>query len=178
MKFWKTAPPPISRFTVADGRTLLIRPIRKRDAELLRMLHRRHSPETRRLRFFSSKPELGRTLARRFADVDFDRRAAFVACFEGEKDIRAVARYDAADNETAEVAFVIEDSLQGQGLGSALFRVVADHATSRGLPNLTALTLAENRPMLRVFEKNAEILEISRDGDALRVLMRVVPAAA
>lgn len=124
------------------------------------------------MRFFSSMPELGRTLARRFARVDFVRRAAFVVCYEGEDAIRAVARYDAVDNETAEVAFVIEDGLQGQGLGSALFRVLAAHALSHGFRTLRALTLAENRSMLRVFEKNSEIIAITRDGTALQVLMR------
>ena len=159
-------------FTTKDGRSLVIRPIKESDAVLLQDLHRRHSPETRRMRFFSSMPELGGKMAGRFSHVDFDQRAAFVACLEGEEAIRAVARYDAVDDDTVEVAFVIEDTLQGQGLGSELFRVLAAHAASRGFHTLTALTLADNRPMLRVFEQNADILEITRDGPALLLTMR------
>lgn len=173
------APLPSQRrvpFTTRDGRRLVIRRIRQDDAGLLQELHRRNSPETRRLRFFSAMPELDDDRAERFAAVDFRQRAAFVATCEGEESIRAVARYEAVDAETVEIAFVIEDHLQGQGLGSALFPVLAEHARSQGYSRLKATTLAENRAMLRVFEKNAQILDIERDGSMLKVLMRAEAA--
>lgn len=158
-------------FVADDGQRMLIRPIRPSDAPLLQALHRRHSPETRRLRFFSAMPELAAPMATQFAEVDFRTRAAFVAICEGEDEIRAVARYDALSEDTVEVAFVIEDHLQGKGLGSALFLTLAAHATANGYTRLKAVTLAENLPMLRVFEHHATILDIRRVGSTLEVEM-------
>lgn len=161
-----------------DGRRVFIRPIRPDDATRLQALHRRHSPQTRRLRFFSAMPELSTGLAARFANVDFRTRAAFVATLEGDDAIRAVARYDALSEDKAEVAFVIEDELQGHGLGSVLFRMLAEHARAMGYTRLMAMTLAENQAMLRVFERNAEILSIRRSSDTLEVEMAAAPGVA
>lgn len=163
--------PATTAFTLDDGRRMLIRPIASSDAPLLQTLHRRESPETRRRRFFSAMPELAGPMAARFAEVDFRTRAAFVAVCEGEEDIRAVARYDAVSADTVEVAFVIEDGLQGHGLGSQLFQVLAAHARANGYTRLKALTLADNLPMLRVFQHNATILGIHRSGSTLEIDM-------
>lgn len=116
-------------------------------------------------------PELAAPMATRFAEVDFRTRAAFVAICEGDDQIRAVARYDALSDDTAEVAFVIEDFLQGKGLGSELFQVLATHALANGYRRLKATVLSENLPMLRVFEHHATILDVRRAGSTLEVEM-------
>jgi RimJ/RimL family protein N-acetyltransferase len=150
---------------------LTLRPIRESDAPLLQDLHRRHSSNTRRLRFFSAMPELSPGLADRFSRVDFRNRAAFVAGIDGEEAIRAVARYDAVNESLAEVAFVVEDSLQGQGLGCALFELLAVHARTAGFRAFTAIMLAENTAMLHVFEKCASIVAVRRTSETVEVDM-------
>ena len=47
----------------------------------------------------------------------------------------------------AEIAFVVHPAWRRIGLGSALLRVLADAARARGIRQLTALCLQENRAM-------------------------------
>jgi len=138
---------------LADGRSLCFRPIRPEDTGRLRAFHRRLSMDTRRMRFFTPMRELSQTMAEFFCNVDFDRRVAVVVCYPGEDAIRGVGRYEVSDDrKSAEIAFVLEDDIQGMGLGTALLRVLAQHARSSGIDQFTAIVLPENTAMLGVFQ--------------------------
>jgi GNAT superfamily N-acetyltransferase len=52
----------------------------------------------------------------------------------------------------AELAFLVTDRHQGQGIGSALLRHLAVIARGAGLKELTAQVLRENVAMLSVFD--------------------------
>ncbi|MGE5596565.1 MAG: N-acetyltransferase family protein [Hyphomicrobiales bacterium] len=138
-------------FTLRDGREVVFRRIRPDDAQQLVEGFRRLSPESRRRRFFSPLRELDPALAGRLANVDFVRRAAFVATFPGEDIVRAVARYEQVDSHTAEVAFTVADELQGQGIASHLLHHLAALARLNGIDRFVADVLAENSGMLEVF---------------------------
>lgn len=140
-------------FELADGLRVRFRPIRPDDAARLREFHRRLSPESQRLRFFSPLRELSAGMARRFTQVDFERRVALVACYPGDDAIRGVARYEVAPGgKTAEIAFVIEDGLQGRGVGKIMLHLLARHARYMGITRFVATVLPENAPMLAMFE--------------------------
>ncbi|MGE5597442.1 MAG: N-acetyltransferase family protein, partial [Hyphomicrobiales bacterium] len=136
-----------------DGQRVWFRPIRPDDAERLRRFHRRLSPESQRLRFFSPLRELSQRMADQFAHVDYERRGAAVVCYPGEDEIRGVGRYESNGDGSAEVAFVLEDCLQGKGVGKELLRLVAHHLRARGYHGLTAMVLPENAAMLGMFER-------------------------
>ena len=105
------------------------------------------------MRFFTALRELSPSMAESFCNVDFKRRVAVVVCFPGEQAIRGVGRYEIADDgRSAEVAFVLEDDLQGMGLGKALLRLLAVHARGSGVDQFTAVVLPENLAMLGVFQ--------------------------
>ena len=55
------------------------------------------------------------------------------------------------DTDAAEVAFLVEDSQQGRGLGSILLEHLAAAAQERGIRRFTAEVLSENTKMVRVF---------------------------
>lgn len=57
-----------------------------------------------------------------------------------------MGRYDAAGEDGAEVAFVVQDEHQGRGLGSVLLEHLAVAARHRGITRFYADTLATNRP--------------------------------
>src|SRR3954447_6766162 len=100
-----------------DGRHLTLRPIRDDDADRLRRLFFRLSPETVYLRFFQPVRNPSDKLLHHLAEVDHDRRQAIVA-LDGDE-IVGVARYDRADDaQHAEVAILVEDAWQGNGLGT------------------------------------------------------------
>jgi len=63
------------------------------------------------------------------------------------------ARYVVIKPGQAEVAFAVVDQFQGQGVGSALLRHLSSLARKAGLQEFVAEVLAENVPMLKVFEK-------------------------
>jgi GNAT superfamily N-acetyltransferase len=101
-------------------------------------------------RFFSFHPELSPDELHRFTHVDHRDREAIVASDGTE--IVGVARFDRGpDPSVAEVAFVVADSWQGRGLGSLLFRRLAERARAVGVRVLMAETLPDNTAMLAVF---------------------------
>ena len=53
----------------------------------------------------------------------------------------------------AEIAFVVVDAYQGQGIGTILMRHLAVLARDAGLKELVAEVLPENTAMLKLFEK-------------------------
>ena len=140
---------------LADGGTAHLRPIRPSDAELLREFYARLSPESIYYRFFSPRPRLTDREVDHFTQVDHVDRVALIATIRDA--MIAVVRYDrlhapdTAVSDTAEVAFLVEDAHQGQGLGSVLLEHIAAAARERGVRRFVAEVLPENRRMSKVF---------------------------
>ena len=135
---------------LTDGGTLHVRPIDPGDAERLVEFHRRLSQDTIYYRFFSPRPVLPPRDVERFTRVDYEDRMALVGVL-GEQ-IVAVARYDRVPGtDEAEVAFVVEDTHQGRGIGTVLLEHLAGAARQRGIHSFVAETLPDNRRMIGVF---------------------------
>ena len=118
-----------SDVVLADGGTVSVRPIRPADADALLRLHSRLSPEAIYLRYLSPHPRLSPEEIKFLTEVDYRIRMAFVAVL-GEE-IVAVARYEGKEGrQDAEVAFLVEDSQQGRGIGTLLLEYLA--AKARG----------------------------------------------
>jgi GNAT superfamily N-acetyltransferase len=152
--------PPETVHTLRDGRTIRIRPITPADVQRLREFHDRLSIDTTRLRFFTPLRHLTLTFAQHLCNVDFDRRCAFVVSFPQDDEIHGVGRYEAELPTSAEVAFVIEDALQGLGIGTMLLERLAQQARDRGFTRLTAVVLYENHSMLTVFRHSPYHAEV------------------
>ncbi len=139
--------------TLADGRLVPVREIRARDAKALQRLFGRLSERTIELRYFGPMKQLSDAQARRFAEVDGVERFALVALDpEDENEIVAVVRYDRSEDPdgSAEYAALVEDRMQGLGLGVGLTRALIEAARDRGVENLHALVLPYNTPMLKL----------------------------
>ncbi|MEO5345298.1 MAG: GNAT family N-acetyltransferase [Magnetococcus sp. YQC-9] len=67
----------------------------------------------------------------------------------------------------AEVAFLVRDEWQGQGIGTFMMRHLANMARNAGLSGLTAETLMDNRPMQAVLEKCGFSIHTRTDGDTV-----------
>lgn len=142
----------VGTMTARDGTTLRVRPLYSEDRERLQAFHSRLSLDTIVYRFFRVLPTLSTETARQLTHIDYENRMAVVATTgEGEDErIRAVVRYERTAPETAEVAFVVEDNLQGKGIAPALLRILADYARGRGFTTLVAITMATNARMLNM----------------------------
>ena len=158
---------------LSDGGTVHVRPIRPDDADRLRDLHGRLSPEAVYYRFFTPMPRLSDTMVERLVNVDYRERMAIVAIL-GDKFI-AVARYDHIDTDRAEVAFVVDDTHQGRGLGTLMLEHLAVIARANGIGRFEAQTLSDNQAMLRVFRGAGFEVKRRFDGGVVEVEFSIAP---
>jgi acetyltransferase len=146
----------IDRFTLADGREVVVRPVLAFDAEAEQDFVRGLSADTRLARFHFGLRELPPSMARAMTEVDHQAHVAIVAeAFIGDDDeatIVADARYvrgaaaELTDDE-AEFAIAVADAWQGAGLGRALMDRLACHAARHGVRALVGDVLPGNRAM-------------------------------
>jgi RimJ/RimL family protein N-acetyltransferase len=160
--------------TLRDGRQFLVRALKPDDRAGLLAAVNQSSAQSLYRRFFSSKRNLTEDEVAYFMDVDFVGHVALVA--ELEEDGRGViiggGRYVLVEPGKAEVAFVVVDRDQEQGVGTALMRHLAAIARHVGLKELTAEVLADNISMLKVFEKSGLRIRTTRDTGVVHVALR------
>jgi acetyltransferase len=145
----------VSRWMTKDGSPILVRPIRPEDEPLMVKFHETISDRSVYLRYFhmeklSTRVEHERLFQKCF--IDYDREMALVADFlnpeSGQHEILAVARLTKMpDEREGEVAVVVSDAKQGQGLGSELLGRLIDVARAEKLDRVTANILPENLAM-------------------------------
>jgi RimJ/RimL family protein N-acetyltransferase len=140
---------------LADGTQVLVREIQPEDAPALQRLVGRLSDQSIHLRFFGPMDELSDKKARHFAEVDGEDQYALVALDpEDDGEIVAVVRYDReGGTDRAEYAALVEDRLQGRGLGLGLTHALIQAARERGVKDFEALVLPENRGMIRLLSE-------------------------
>lgn len=169
--------------TLKDGTELRLRPIRPEDAPRLIDFYSRLSRHTAYQRFFTVMKRLPPDWARLFATVDYRRRLALVA-ERGPApapELVGVGRYEPTEDlDTVEVAFVVQDGLQGQGLGAILLGHLLDAAEARGIRRFRAYVLADNRRMLDLLTRFTDIRERQLDAGVVTLLFerRTDPPAA
>lgn len=166
---------------LASGVRLHIRPIRASDKPGLAVGLARLSPASVYRRFLSPKPRFSSAELRYLTEVDGHDHVALVAVLAAAPEvIVASGRWvrDAADRRTAEVAIVVADHLQGQGLGTALGRALVDAARREGVTRFSAIMLPENTPALRLFRTLSAHLESRVSGGVRELVADLGPARA
>jgi GNAT superfamily N-acetyltransferase len=132
-----------------DGTRVLIRPIRKEDADLERSFIERLSPESRSYRFLG-QVRASDDLIRRLTEIDYQHDMAFIALHldAGEKQEIGVSRFSIGeDGESCECAVVVSDAWQGKGLGTLLMRHLIEVARQRGIKRMFSIDMAGNPGM-------------------------------
>ena len=159
--------------TLKDGTALHLRPIRPEDAPRLIEFYDHLSRHSAYQRFFSIMKRLPPDWARMLATVDYRRRLALVA-ERGPTpapELVGVGRYEPTENpDTVEVAFVVQDGLQGQGLGAILLEHLLEAAEARGIRRFCAYVLADNRRMLDLLTRFTDIRERQLDAGVVTLL--------
>jgi RimJ/RimL family protein N-acetyltransferase len=153
-----------SEFLLSNGARILIRPIRKEDAEHWVVFVNKLSPDSKYLRFHSVPKVMSTEDAMRFCTVDYVNSFALIAeVIKGQnREIVAIGRYYKLPNkDSAEVAIVTEDAYQKMGIGTNLIRLLAKAAHDNGVKYFEAEILADNQKAMNFFERSG--FHISRE---------------
>ena len=149
-------------FELDCGTRVQIRPIEPGDKEKLVTGLRRLSEESIRKRFLAAKPRFTSAELRYLTEVDGFNHIALVAVLADDPDqLVAVARCVRLPDrpDTAEMAIVVGDPWQGQGLGRALATALADAALAVGIRRFAATMLGDNEPARRLMRTFASRLQ-------------------
>ena len=130
------------------GTRVSIRAATPRDAERLRRMFSRVSPETIRRRFHIPYPDVPERTLALMLDVDHHDKESLVAVAEGEEVVGHAMYASLGDGREAEMAIIVEDGWQSKGVGKSLLSELAQRARLRGIEAFTAEVLGENRRML------------------------------
>ena len=161
----------VSEWKLKSGDSVLLRPIRPEDEPLMVRFHQALSDQTVYLRYFhmenlSSRTAHDRLLQKCF--IDYDREIALVADYidpqNGEHEIIAVGRLtkDSVGND-AELAVLVADRWQKEGLGAELVSRLIEVARDQKLERVVANILPENQSMRSLANRFGFVVQ-SSDG--------------
>jgi RimJ/RimL family protein N-acetyltransferase len=158
-----------------NGRRIEIRALRPDDRDNLVEAVDHTSQRSLYRRFFGAKRHFTEKEIRFFLNVDFINHVALVAVAEedGHPTVVGGGRYIVTAPGTAEVAFMVVDRYQGQGIGAILMRHLSLIAREAGLRELTAEVLSSNEAMLKVFEKSGLPLTAKTESAITHVSLRL-----
>jgi GNAT superfamily N-acetyltransferase len=159
--------------TLRDGREVEIRALKPDDKNDMLLAIGRTGTQSLQRRFFVAKRGFSDREIAFFMNIDFANHVALVALADegGRKAIVGGGRYIVTQPGKAEIAFVVIDDYQGQGLGTLLMRHLAVIARTAGLKELIAEVLPENAAMRNVFSKFGFHARHSGDPQVLHLVL-------
>jgi acetyltransferase len=152
----------VSKGTMKDGREVTIRPIRPEDEPLMAEFHRKLSDRTVYLRYFASLSLNARIAHERLLRIcfgDYEREMVLIAEYRNphtaKSNIVGVGRLNKLRgyNNQAEVAVLVSDDYQNQGLGLELLRRVIQVARDEKLSRVSSEMLRDNLAMQAISKK-------------------------
>lgn len=162
-----------AREQLRDGRSIHIRALRPDDeGDMLAAVDQTNAESLRR-RFFLTKRNFSEQERAFFLHVNFVSHVALVAVVDDgdRRPIVGGCRYIVTEPGKAEVAFVVIDAYQGQGIGTMLTRHLAGVARATGLKALAADVLPENTAMRDVLRKCGFQASPSADPQVVRLTL-------
>ena len=141
--------------TTKAGFKVFFRPIKISDEPLLKDFIYSLSDNSLYRRFISVRKDMPHERLQEFVVIDYTKEMAIVATVgnEDNQEIVGVGRYFIDESKhSAEVAFAVRDEYHKKGIGTELLAYLTYLARRQGLLGFTAEVLADNKPMLHVFE--------------------------
>lgn len=167
-----------------NGLAVTVRPLCADDREKIAVAVRQLDRDSIYTRLFSYRKELTDAGLDRIMAVDPARDFMLVVTVgqEPQETIIASGRFVGAPDDGAvrsgEVAFMVEEDYQGQGIASRLLRHLANVARSKGIAEFEAEVLAENKAMLGVFARSGLPMRQRREGGVVHVTLSLSEAPA
>jgi len=140
-----------------NGLTVRFRAIKPSDEDEMRRLFYRFSDQAVYYRYFSPIKTMPHTKMQEYVNIDYRNVMSIVGVIEegGMERIIAEARY-ARDTSSiyADLAFIVDERYQGYGIASFMFDLLIRIGREQGIKGFVADVLADNKSMLKVFEKS------------------------
>jgi acyl-CoA synthetase (NDP forming)/GNAT superfamily N-acetyltransferase len=140
-------------YALADGRAVLIRPIRPEDEPAHYEFLSKVTAEDLRLRFFHLIRTLPHAEMARLTQIDYDREMAFIAALAGAdgavpETVGVVRTITDPNNDKAEYAILVRSDMKGQGLGWKLMDKMVQYCRGRRTKEINGLVMRDNKRML------------------------------
>jgi RimJ/RimL family protein N-acetyltransferase len=160
-----------------NGNPVIIRAIRPDDNVRIKEAFKNLDPQSVYTRLFTFKKELTDSDLKRITEVDFEKEVALVVArgTGNHEVIIGSGRYfvleGGEDGPHAEVAFMVEEDYQGQGIAKMIIRHLTAIARSRGLTAFEAEVLRENKAMLTAFARCGLPMTQQYTGETMHVTL-------
>ena len=159
---------------LSDGRPLWIGPVTPAAKPLIVRGLERISPETSRRRFFTVRYRFSEEELEAMTNLDGHQRFALGATVrgpDGTVEPVGIARFARlADAPTvAEVAILVIDAFQGQGVGRVLLKRLASAAVARGISRFRGIVQPDNKPIIGLLTRYAPNPAIARSDELLAI---------
>jgi acyl-CoA hydrolase/GNAT superfamily N-acetyltransferase len=144
------------RISLKNGKIMSVRPLLPADEFAYRNFFYSLKEQTVYFRFFQWIKIFTHEMAQKhWADVDYRKNMTLIGLVrnKGYKEIMAVGSYAESEDNRAEVAFMVREDFQGNGVASYLLAELEIIARENAYKGFTATVLSENKPMIRVFHK-------------------------
>jgi RimJ/RimL family protein N-acetyltransferase len=152
---------------LANGKRVEFRPLLPSDEFESRHFFYSLQEDSIYYRFFNKRKVFSRKmLQQQWAEVDYRRNMTLICLMQlgKRKQIVAIGSYAEIGNDAAEVAFLVKEALHGMGIASFLLESLETIARKNHYKQFTATVLAENRKMLKVFQKRYPDAKFLRSG--------------
>jgi acyl-CoA hydrolase/GNAT superfamily N-acetyltransferase len=164
-----------SRITLKNGKTMSVRPLLPSDEIAYRNFFYSLNEETVYLRFFHSVTIFSRKMAQEhWASIDYRKNISLIGIVQnrGNKEIVAIGTYAKIDDTWAEVAFVVREDFQNQGIAGYIFKELERVASANGFEGFFATTLPENTTMINLCKKCFPDTRIMKEDGEIKIWMR------
>ena len=171
----------VSQFIMKDGTEVSLRPIRPDDEPLMAQFHQTLSGRSVYMRYFYSlslKSRVAHERLVRICHVDDEREVALVVDNTnkrtGQQQILGVGRLIRLDaQDEAEVAILVSDQYQKQGLGTELLRRLIQIARDQKLHRVSGELLRDNLAMQVIVRKLGFRFRLCPDGASIPAVLEL-----
>ena len=139
-----------------NGSLLSVRPLLPSDEIAYRNFFYSLEKETIYMRFFHNIDVFSHKMAQaHWAELDYRKSVTLIGMvrYMGSKKVVAIGTYAGMEDGDAEVALVVQEDYQGQGIGSILLAKLEEIAIENGGTGFTAAVLRDNDVMKHIFLK-------------------------
>ena len=169
----------VSQFTMKNGKDVSLRLIRRDDEPMMAQFHQTLSGRSVYMRYFCSlslESRVAHDRLVRICHVDGEREVALVVDYTnkgtGQQQILGVGRLIKLDaHNEAEVAILVSDRYQKQGLGTELLRRLINIARSRKLHRVSGELLRDNLAMQTIVKKLGFRFRLCAEGASIPAVL-------